>query len=368
LADGKFDKVGTAGPTWAERADILRATWQCCQTAAALPSPALRTPGRRAPQREASAGARRTPFTARRSPNAARRTPHAERRIGFGMHWRHATGLLTLARPRILGIVNVTPDSFSDGGRLRSLDDARRHVDRLAAEGADVIDIGGESTRPQNAVPVDADEERRRVLPAVAAVRADHPEIPISVDTVKAIVARDALAAGASIVNDVSAFRLDPEMPGVCAGGAAGVVLMHSRGDVADMATFANAVYGDDVVGDVTDELRARVTVAQAAGIADERIVIDPGIGFSKRPEHSLAVLGALARIASLGLPVLVGVSRKRFIGEITGVPVPRDRVAGTTGANVMALAGGARLFRVHDVQPARHALDVAWAILQARA
>src|SRR5438477_263101 len=140
---------------------------------------------------------------------------------------------------------------------------------------------------------------------AITASRADHPEVPISVDTIKAVVAREALAAGASIVNDVSAFRLDPNMAGVCADSAAGVVLMHSRGDVADMATFASAVYGDDVVGDVTDELRTRVTVARAAGIADERIVIDPGIGFSKRPEHSLAVLGALARLTALGLPVL---------------------------------------------------------------
>lgn len=282
------------------------------------------------------------------------------------MTWRHATGLLTLDCPRIFGIVNVTPDSFSDGGRLRSLDDARRHIDRLVAEGADVIDIGGESTRPQHAVPVGADEECRRVLPAVAAARADHPAVPISIDTVKARVAREALAAGASIVNDVSAFRLDADMPAVCVEAGAGVVLMHSRGDVADMASYAHAVYGADVVADVIAELRARVDAARQAGIADDRIVVDPGVGFSKRREHSLAVLAELPRVVALGLPVLVGVSRKRFIGEITGVTVPADRVAGTDGANVMALAGGARLFRVHDVRPARESLDVAWAIMRA--
>jgi len=281
------------------------------------------------------------------------------------MHWRHATGTLSLDRPRILGIVNVTPDSFSDGGRLASIDDARRHVDRLVEEGADIIDIGGESTRPQNAVAVDTDEELRRVLPVVAAVVRDHPEHPISVDTVKSCIAKEALAAGASIVNDVSGFRLDAEMPAVCARAGAGVVLMHSRGDVHDMATFVHATYGDDVVGAIIAELDACVDVARDAGIVDACIVIDPGIGFSKRGEHSIAVLGQLARVLALGHPVLIGASRKRFIGEITAVASPAARVAGTIGANVAALDRGARLFRVHDVKPSREALDVAWAIHQ---
>jgi dihydropteroate synthase len=284
------------------------------------------------------------------------------------MLWHHATGTLSLDRPRILGIVNMTPDSFSDGGRLHTVDDACRHVERLVAEGADVIDVGGESTRPQHAEPVSADDERRRVLPVIDAIVARFPEVPVSIDTVKALVARDALAAGASIVNDVSAFRLDDDMPAVCAAARAGVVLMHSRGSVADMATFAHASYGDDVAGEVIAELAPRVEQAMRAGVARERIAIDPGIGFSKRGEQSLEVLSALERLAALGFPVLVGPSRKRFIGEITGVSAPSERVAGTVGACVAALDRGAMLFRVHDVQPARQALDVAWAIRQATA
>lgn len=281
------------------------------------------------------------------------------------MEWSFATSSLSLLSPRILGIVNVTPDSFSDGGALRSVDDARRHIDRLVDEGADVIDIGGESTRPQGAIPVGADEELRRVIPVVLAAAADHPGLPLSIDTVKARVAEEALAAGASIVNDVSGLRLDARMGAVCAAAAAGVVLMHSRGDVADMATFVHATYGDDPVGEVVSELSEALGRAERAGIVRDRIVLDPGVGFAKRGETSLAVLRQLARVTAVGRPVLVGVSRKRFIGEITGVTIPADRVDGSVGASVAALANGARLFRVHDVRPHRHALDVAWAILQ---
>jgi dihydropteroate synthase len=280
------------------------------------------------------------------------------------MLWHHATGSLALDRPRIIGIVNVTPDSFSDGGRLRSVDDVRRHADEMVREGADIVDIGGESTRPQGAIPVDADEELRRVLPAIEAVRRDHPDTPISIDTVKSRVAHEALAAGASIVNDVSGFRLDGDMPRVAAEGRAGVILMHSRGGVDDMATFVHASYGDDPVSEIIGELHAAVACAESHGIARERIVVDPGIGFAKRAEHSLAVLAGLRRVAAMGLPVLVGVSRKRFIGEITRVAVAAERVAGTVGANVAALERGARLFRVHDVKENRQALDVAWAIM----
>lgn len=281
------------------------------------------------------------------------------------MLWHHATGALALDRPRIVGIVNVTPDSFSDGGRLRTPDDVRRHVERLVAEGADVVDIGGESTRPQGATPVDADEELARVIPAVQSTRLDFPHVPVSVDTVKARVAAEALAAGASIVNDVSAFRLDAGMAAVCARAKAGVVLMHSRGDVADMATFVHAVYGDDAVGEVIAELRTSVQQALDAGVEGCRVVIDPGVGFSKQGAQSLAMLGQLNRFTTMGYPVLVGVSRKRFIGEITRATSPADRAAGTVGANVTALERGARLFRVHDVKPSRDALDVAWAIIQ---
>jgi len=281
------------------------------------------------------------------------------------MQWRHATGLLTLDKPRILGIVNVTPDSFSDGGRLKTVDDARRLIDTLIVEGADVIDIGGESSRPQDAAPVPADDELRRVIPVIEACVKDHPGTPVSVDTVKAVVAKHSLAAGASIVNDVSGFRLDPAMPSVCARGGAGVVLMHSRGDVSDMATFAHATYGDEPLKEVLAELRLCIEVAERGGVDRDRIVVDPGIGFAKRGWQSLAVLGQLERVVELGYPVLIGVSRKRFIGEISGTPNPADRLPGTIAANVTSLARGARLFRVHDARPARQALDVAWAIMQ---
>jgi dihydropteroate synthase len=188
--------------------------------------------------------------------------------------------------------------------------------------------------------------------------------VPISLDTVKSEVAAAALAAGASIVNDVSAFRLDPRMGAVCAGAAAGVVLMHSRGTVGDMASFTHAAYGDDVVGEVIEELERCVEAARSAGVEAARIVVDPGVGFSKRSEHSLAVLSELDRFGRLGCPILVGASRKRFIGEITGVATAADRVAGTVGAHVAALARGAMLFRVHDVAVHRQALDVAWNVL----
>lgn len=281
------------------------------------------------------------------------------------MIWRHATGILALDRPRVVGIVNVTPDSFSDGGTLRTLDDARRHVDRLVDEGADVLDIGGESTRPQGATVVPVDEELRRVIPVVEAARLAHPSLPISVDTVKSGVAREAIRAGASIVNDVSAFRLDAEMAGVCAASGAGVVLMHSRGDVATMATFELATYGPDLVAEICRELEASVKCALDAGVRADSVVIDPGIGFAKRGEHSVTVLAELRRLTTLGYPVLVGVSRKRFIGAITGASSPAERLFGTIGANVAALARGAMLFRVHDVKANRDALDVAWAIMR---
>jgi dihydropteroate synthase len=271
--------------------------------------------------------------------------------------------MVDLGRPIVVGIVNVTPDSFSDGGSFFSVDDAVARAVELVADGADILDIGGESTRPQRAVEVPVAEELRRVLPVIEGVRSALPDAVISVDTVKAEVARQALASGAAIVNDVSGFRLDPEMAGVCAELGAGAILMHSRGGVATMGTYADAQYSDDVVGDVARELGASAAAARQAGIEPDAIVLDPGIGFAKRSEHSLALLGGLQRILELGYPVLVGVSRKRFIGEITGVAKAADRDAGTTGANVAALLAGARLFRVHEVKPARHALDVAWAI-----
>ena len=272
---------------------------------------------------------------------------------------------IRLDRPIVLGILNVTPDSFSDGGNFFSPEAAVAHAARMVAEGADVVDVGGESTRPQGAVPVDADAERDRVVPVVRALRAEFPELVLSVDTSKAAVADAALAEGAHVVNDVSALRLDDAMADTCARHGAGVILMHSRGGVRDMATFLHATYGD-VVAEVAGELATALAAARAAGIAEEAIVLDPGVGFAKRAEHSLAVLAGLPRLAALGRPLLVGASRKRFIGEITNVTDPADRVHGTTGAHVAALCAGARLFRVHDVRAARESLDVAWAVMRA--
>ena len=233
--------------------------------------------------------------------------------------WRLGGGReLALDRPIVMGILNVTPDSFSDGGRYAAVDAAVRHAARMIAEGADIIDVGGESTRPERAVPVDTAEERRRVEPAVAAVRREFSDVVISVDTVKSGVAAAALDAGAVIVNDVSAMRLDGAMAQVVAERSAGLVLMHSRGGVEDMATYAHAEYAS-VVDDVIAELLPRVDAARQAGVPAESIVLDPGIGFAKRGEDSLAVLHHVDRIAALGFPVLVGASRKRFVGALTG-------------------------------------------------
>jgi dihydropteroate synthase len=278
--------------------------------------------------------------------------------------WKLKDRDIALTRPTILGIINITPDSFSDGGDFFSPDAAASRAEQLLEEGADVLDLGGESTRPQGATPVSAEEELRRVLPVVERLRARFPEALLSVDTVKAAVADACLSAGTHIINDVSGFRLDPDIGAVCARHGAGVILMHSRGNVSEMGTYRYAEYGADVTGEVVTELRQRVEAAVAAGVAPEAMVVDPGIGFAKRSEHSLRILSELPRVAALGRPVLVGVSRKRFIGEVTGVKEPAERVYGTVGANVVALARGARLFRVHDVRPARHALDVAWRVL----
>lgn len=277
--------------------------------------------------------------------------------------WRIRGRTVALERPFVVGILNVTPDSFSDGGRFTALDAAVAQVERMAAEGADGVDVGGESTRPQGARPVPADEEAGRVLPAVREIARRFPQLVLSVDTVKAAVAEAALGEGAQVVNDVSAFRLDGQMAVVCARAGAGVVLMHSRGTVAEMGTYTHASYGEDVTGTVIAELLTATRAATESGVAAECVVLDPGVGFAKRGEHSLRVLGELPRLVELGHPVYVGASRKRFVGEITGVTVPAERVFGTVGASVAALMGGALLFRVHDVRAHREALDVAWAV-----
>ena len=273
---------------------------------------------------------------------------------------------MSLDRPLVMGIVNVTPDSFSDGGDSCSPDDAIARASMLIAEGADIIDIGGESTRPHGAHVVAAEEELRRVLPVIQALSASHPDVLLSVDSVKSVVASAAIEAGAHIVNDVSAMRLDTDMAGVCARHRVGVVLMHSRGGVEDMATYDHAIYAGDPMIDVLAELGERTSAVRSRGIARECIALDPGIGFSKRSGHSLRVLGCLERLVEQGFPVLVGASRKRFIGEITHETTPRDRVMGSVGVAVASLGRGAHIFRVHDVRATRQALDVAAAIRDA--
>jgi dihydropteroate synthase len=284
-----------------------------------------------------------------------------------GPGWRVRDRRLPLDRPIIFGILNVTPDSFSDGGDFLSPEAALTHARRMADEGADVIDVGGESTRPQGATEVTAAEELRRVLPVIRGIARALPAVLISLDTVKSEVADAGLAEGAHVVNDVSGFRLDERMGAVCARHEAGVVLMHSRGTVRDMATYAHAQYSD-VVAEVLAELRSRVDVALEAGVAADAIAVDPGIGFSKRSGHSVALLAGLPRLAAWGYPVLIGASRKRVVGDITGVADAGEREFGTVGVNVAALCGGARMFRVHDVASSRQALDAAWAVFRGAA
>lgn len=275
--------------------------------------------------------------------------------------WETGRGALSLDRPVVLGIVNVTPDSFSDGGRYLDPDAALRHAERLLADGADVLDLGAESTRPGRPAPVAADEEWRRLAPVLDALARRFPAAPLSVDTVKADTARRALEAGGWIVNDVSGLRHDPRLAEVCAVGCAGLVLMHSRGPLTAMATYEHAAY-TDVVDEVRDELAGSLRAAEAGGVPAARIVVDPGLGFAKRPEHNLEVLDRLAELAVLGRPILVGPSRKRFLGAVTGRP-PEERDAATAAACVTAYERGARLFRVHDVAGTREALDLAHAI-----
>lgn len=280
--------------------------------------------------------------------------------------WRTARTRLRLDRPIVAGILNVTPDSFWDGGRHASVEAAVRHAEDLIGEGADILDIGGESTRP-GAVPVTVREEIARVVPVIDAVHRRWPELPLSVDTVKTEVARAAMDAGASIVNDVSALRLDASLAGEIASAGAGVILMHSRGDVEHMARYDLADYGADPVADVRTELADAIERARAGGIADDAIVVDPGLGFAKRTAHSLALLAGLERLSGLGCPVLVGPSRKRFIGDAAGAQIPVEaRLEGTIAACVIALLHGAAIFRVHDVGPVRRALDFAHAARQA--
>jgi dihydropteroate synthase len=279
--------------------------------------------------------------------------------------WTTARGALPLARPLILGVINLTPDSFWSGSRHGGVEAAVAAAERLREEGADLLDLGGESTRP-GAGRVAAAEERARVIPVLRELVRRWPELMVSVDTVRAETAAAALDEGAAVINDVAALRLDPRMGEVVAGRGAGVILMHSRGGVEEMARYELATYGADPVGEIAGELAEALQRAREAGIAEEAIVLDPGLGFAKRTEESIAVLAHLERITALGRPVLVGPSRKRFVGEVAGGLPPEERLEGTLAACVIAHLRGARLFRVHDVGAARRALAVAEAVSRA--
>ncbi|TWI08268.1 dihydropteroate synthase [Aerolutibacter ruishenii] len=261
--------------------------------------------------------------------------------------------MLVLDRPRVMGIVNITPDSFSDGGEHDTLEAAVAHGVLLAGQGADILDVGGESTRP-GADEVPVEEELRRVVPLVRRLR-EATSLPISVDTYKPEVMRAAVEAGAGMINDIYGLRQEGALDAAAALGVP-VVLMHMLGEPRSMQA---APRYDDVVGEVHRFLAERLFAAEMAGIPKKRLVVDPGFGFGKDTQHNLALLAQLERFADLGVPVLAGLSRKRSIGEITGRDVPRERVAGSVAAHLIAAQRGAMLLRVHDVAETVDALKV---------
>ncbi|HXP36763.1 MAG TPA: dihydropteroate synthase [Solirubrobacteraceae bacterium] len=281
---------------------------------------------------------------------------------------------------RLMGIVNVTPDSFSDGGHFLQAEAAIAHGLKLIDEGAQLVDVGGESTRP-GAEPVSADEELRRILPVIEGITAEVTDrsvtatitpdndnattrVQISIDTSKASVARAALDAGAVLVNDVTALRGDPQMASVVAESGAECCLMHMLGEP---RTMQQEPRYEDVVDDVKAFLLARLEYAVGEGIAEDRVLLDPGIGFGKTVAHNLELLRRLGELVELGRPVVIGTSRKSFLGHLAGAAESSQRLAGTLATNVLALERGASVFRVHDVAPAREALTVAAATLGER-
>jgi dihydropteroate synthase len=280
--------------------------------------------------------------------------------------WLHATGATALAEPVMIGVINVTPDSFSDGAVHATVDGALRHGEVLLEGGAGIIDVGGESTRP-GATEIDEATEAARVIPVIAALAARFPRTPISVDTVRGATARRALEAGASIVNDVTAGRHDPTLPVAAAGTGAGLVLSHSRGALSRIASYDGADYGGDVTGMVLRELQLSIASAIAAGVAAARIVIDPGFGFGKQPDQNFRLLDDLDAFVATGFPVLAAVSRKRFLGVATSREVD-DRDRATAAACALAIDRGALLLRVHDPAAVRDAVAVATALHRTRA
>ena len=257
---------------------------------------------------------------------------------------------------QVMGILNVTPDSFSDGGSFARLETALDQADKLIADGADLLDIGGESTRPF-ADPVSAKEEMQRVLPVIKAVSAKHPSVPLSIDTTKAIVASEALKAGATIINDISALRHDPEMLTVAQKSTVPIIIMHMQGTPSDMQLKPEY---NDVTLDVTSFLAERIKWLTENGIDQARIIIDPGIGFGKTLDHNITLLKNLDKLADLGVAVLLGHSRKRFLGDITGVGEEKERDLATAVVAALCADKDIAMIRVHDVASTRQALAIA--------
>lgn len=267
-------------------------------------------------------------------------------------------------KPLIMGILNVTPDSFSDGGKYTGINDALKQVERMLAEGVDIIDIGGESTRP-GSDSVTAIDQKHRVIPVILAIRQQlKSNILISIDTTSSAVAKAALEAGADIINDVSAGQDDAAILALAAQTDMPIILMHSQGTP---KTMQDNPYYEDVVREVIDALKNRIDAALKAGIKQENIAIDPGIGFGKRKQDNLDLLAHLDALVALGYPVLLGTSRKRFMGTLCDVSEPSELVTATAVTTALGVMAGVRLFRVHDVKENRQAADVAWAIKQSR-
>jgi dihydropteroate synthase len=285
--------------------------------------------------------------------------------MSLGAEPRNTSGVgaeSSVPDPVLMGILNVTPDSFSDGGEFFGAGDAVARAVAMLDEGARIIDVGGESTRP-GSDPVSPEEEARRVIPVVREILAERPDAVVSIDTYRSETAESALEAGARIVNDVTALRGDRRMGRVVAEARRPVILMHMLGEPKTMQRDPRY---DDVVSEVRNFLAERAEHAVAEGVDPEKIILDPGIGFGKTLDHNLALLYHLDALVELGFPVLVGASRKSFIGKITGVEEARERVFGTVAANVVAYERGATLFRVHDVRANREALAVARSVLGA--
>jgi dihydropteroate synthase len=284
--------------------------------------------------------------------------PCASRSPEIGRHRQAWTNLLKAPRPLIMGVVNITPDSFSDGGRFFEAQSALAQARALAAAGADILDIGGESTRPF-ADPVPLEEELRRVIPLIQTLSAE-VNLPISIDTYKAQVAQAALAAGASLINDISALRFDPDMAPLAAAKQTPVILMHMRGTPRDMQVEPHY---DNLLGEIKDFFQERLEFAESQGLPRDLLVLDPGIGFGKTFRHNLEILNHLDAFLDLGCPLLVGPSRKAFIGHILGLPNGEVRDIGTLAALAVAVLRGARIIRTHNAAYARQFLTVLTAI-----